>query len=206
MNTFKVLTINRHRFTIDGKGITTLVGLAGCPLNCLYCINKKTLSQGKIRECTAEQLLQVVMIDYCYFLATNGGITFGGGEPLLHSEAILKLFDILPQGIAINIETSLNHDDKCIPDVLNKVTELIIDIKSMNKEIYKQYTEKDNILILKWLNYIKDNNLQDKCTIRIPNIPNYTTKEDIEYSINIIKQMGFKNIDTFNYTIRKDEE
>lgn len=204
MNKFEMITVNRHRFSTDGNGITTLIALAGCPLNCKYCINKNLLSTGKIKEITEQELLSNIIIDYCYFIATGGGITFGGGEPLLQSEMILKILDILPPGIKVNIETSLNIDNRFISNVINRVDTLIIDIKSMNSKIYKEYTGNNNSKTLKWLKYIADNNLQHKCTIRIPNIPNYTTKYDIEYSIKIIEEMGFKNIDTFDYIVRED--
>ena len=90
MKSFKVHTINRHRQEIDGKGITTLIGLAGCPLQCKYCINKEMLRTHPIKEYTEDELVSAVMIDWCYFIATGGGVTFGGGEPLLQSEMILK--------------------------------------------------------------------------------------------------------------------
>lgn len=47
MNTmFEILAINRHRFATDGKGITTLIGLARCPLRCKCCINNEILKAG----------------------------------------------------------------------------------------------------------------------------------------------------------------
>ena len=199
-----MITVNRHRFSTDGNGITTLIALAGCPLNCKYCINKKVLNTKNIKELTEQELLSNILIDYCYFMATGGGITFGGGEPLLQSEMILKILDILPPNITVNIETSLNIDNKFIGDIINRVNALFIDIKSMNNKIYKEYTGVDNLNTLKWLKYIVDNNLQHKCIIRIPNIPDYTTKFDVEYSIKIIEEMGFKNIDTFDYVIKSE--
>lgn len=198
----KVQSINRHRFTTDGKGITTLIGLYGCPLKCKYCLNKNVLNTNKFKEFTPIELVEQVMIDYCYFVATEGGITFGGGEPLIYSEQIKEIREILPNNIKLNIETSLNVDNEYVSNVLNIADEIFIDIKSMNNEIYEEYTGNSNSKTLQWLKYIVDNNLQHKCTIRIPNIPNYTTKYDIEYSIKIIEEMGFKNIDTFDYVIR----
>lgn len=198
----KLLAINRHRFATDGNGITTLVALAGCPLRCKYCINNRILCNGKVKEVTEKELLSDILIDYCYFVATGGGITFGGGEPLLQSEAILNFINILPDNIKVNIETSLNHDNEFIEDIINNVDSLIIDIKSMSSDIYSKYTNVDNSNTLKWLKYIADNNLQHKCLIRIPNIPNYTTKNDINESVKIITEMGFSNIDTFDYIVK----
>ena len=198
----KLLAINRHRFATDGNGITTLVALAGCPLRCKYCINNRILCNGKVKEITEKELLSDILIDYCYFVATGGGITFGAGEPLLQSEAILNFINILPDNIKVNIETSLNHDNEFIEDIINNVDSLIIDIKSMSSDVYSKYTNVDNSNTLKWLKYIVDNNLQHKCLIRIPNIPNYTTKNDINESVKIITEMGFSNIDTFDYIVK----
>lgn len=50
MNVFDVVTIERHRFHTDGKGVTTLVILNGCPLQCRYCINGKLLAGAKTKK------------------------------------------------------------------------------------------------------------------------------------------------------------
>lgn len=204
---FKILNINRHRLGTDGKGITTLVALSTCPLNCIYCINKKIISNNKYKEFTKEELLEKIMQDYCYFLATGGGVTFGGAEPLLQSKQILEFSKLLPPGVSLNIETSLNVDFNTLNiyflDILKCVNKFYIDIKNTNPDIYKKYTGKDNLLVIKNLKFITDNNYQDKCVIRIPNIPNFTSKEDIDKSINYIKDMGFTELDVFNYIIKK---
>ena len=205
MEKFKVQVINRHRMKTDGNGITTLVALYGCPLNCKYCLNKKVLSIDKYKEITPEELVQLVMIDYCYFKATGGGITFGGGEPLIYSKQIAKTRSILPSDIKINVETSLNVDTQNLLDIVDFVDEIIIDIKSLNTDIYRRYTDRDNTKLVDNLNIIAEKEYQHKCLIRIPNIPEYTTKEDIDNSIRLIKQLGFTNIDTFDYVIRGAE-
>ena len=43
----KILSINRLRMGIDGPGITTLIGLYKCPLNCEYCINNPILNYAE---------------------------------------------------------------------------------------------------------------------------------------------------------------
>lgn len=201
MNLFKVHTINRHRQETDGKGITTLIGLAGCPLQCEYCINKDVLGSHPVEEYTETELMSIIMIDWCYFIATGGGITFGGGEPLLQSEMILKLMDILPENIKVNIETSLNCDNEFVEHVIQYADEIYIDIKSMKEDIYKKYTGKSNKMTRKWLEYIVAHKLQNKCVIRIPRIFNYTSEEDVEYSVQCIRKMGFDRIDRLEYII-----
>lgn len=199
---FKIQTINRHRMTVDGEGVTTLVGLFGCPLQCKYCINQKVLREAPYKEYTREELLSVVMQDYCYFLATQGGITFGGGESLLHAEAIREFIEILPEHVYVNVETSLFVEQKALEDLLQPVHQFIIDIKSMNPVIYESYTKQPNTKVLQNLSYIAKVQMQRKCRIRVPRIPEYNDEADVENSVSIIKDMGFENIDVFDYILK----
>lgn len=43
MKTAPLICIDRHRLTIDGEGVTTLVAFHGCPLRCKYCLNPQCL-------------------------------------------------------------------------------------------------------------------------------------------------------------------
>lgn len=201
MSNFRVQTINRHRFLVDGKGITTLVGLLGCPLQCKYCINRDVLASGKFREMTPEELAQTLMIDYCYFLATGGGVTFGGGESLLHAEAIREIRQFFPPAVCINVETSLNVPVEVLASVTEYLDCLIIDVKSMNPEIYQRYTGLSPEKTYRNLEWLCKNNLQSKCRIRIPRIPEFTTEADVQQTKEKIKAMGFHDIDEFQYRI-----
>ena len=202
-NIFAIQSINRHRMYIDGKGINTLVGLYGCPLKCKYCINKKILEKPKFKKVTPEELLEKVLIDYCYFKATGGGVTFGGGESLLYSSQIKAFREVLPKDIPIKVETSLNVPSERLAEVLDVVEEFIIDVKAMNPQIYKEYTGLDNERVMENLKLLCEHNLQDRCKIRIPNIPGFTTQTDIDEAVSIIKSMGFKRLDVFHYVIKE---
>ena len=92
------IAINRHRLSTDGEGVTTLVGFHGCPLHCEYCLNPQCLqSDGVWRRMTPGELYSEVEIDDLYFMATGGGICFGGGEPLLRSDFIKACRDNEPR-------------------------------------------------------------------------------------------------------------
>lgn len=205
MDKFQVQSINRHRMYIDGKGINTLVGLMGCPLKCQYCLNKTALKTVHFREMTPQELADKVLIDYCYFLATGGGITFGGGEALLHSGQIKAFREALPKDIPIKIETSLNVAKERLIEVADVVDEYIIDVKTMNSQIYREYTGVDNRLVIENLRFLCEKGLQKNCKIRIPNIPGFTSKEEVKESVLTIETMGFKAIEVFDYVIKEDE-
>ncbi len=79
----RIFGIVRHRLTVYGEGVATLMAFSGCPLRCKYCLNKASWEEGRGRIYKSESLFEEVKIDQLYFLATHGGVTFGGGEPLL---------------------------------------------------------------------------------------------------------------------------
>ena len=151
----RMIGISRHRLAIDGEGVTTLVAFHGCPLHCKYCLNPHSLSKDtQCIERSVKELIDEVRIDQLYFLATGGGITFGGGEPLLNSAYIKEFCRQCPKEWRISIESSLNVPRKNVEEVLPFVKEWIIDIKDMNSEIYKAYSGISNERVidnLKWI-------------------------------------------------------
>lgn len=199
---FKVQVINRHRLLTDGEGVTTLIGLAGCPLKCKYCINMDILGKQKYRPMSAQELLDKVMIDYCYFLTTGGGLMFGGGESLLHGEAILEFLKIRPMGMKVYMETSMNYESPVLDEVLEQVDYFLIDVKSLDDAIYEQYTGLSPVVMKKNLQRICEKGLQNKCRIRIPIIPGYKTEEQANQEAEIIRTMGFSDVEVFHYILR----
>ena len=200
----KVIGVARHRLATDGDGVTTLVAFHGCPLHCRYCLNPQSLGDGgRFREYTPESLYREVRIDELYFLATNGGVTFGGGEPSLRSEFIRRFRELCGDGWQINLETSLNVPADNIASLLPVVNTLIIDIKDMNPEIYRNYTGQDNSFILANLRLIADSGRQNDCIVRIPLIPDFNTDADRKASRATLEQLGFIRFDLFTYQIRK---
>lgn len=201
----RLIGISRHRLAIDGEGVTTLVAFHGCPLHCKYCLNPHSLSKDtQCIERSVEELIDEVRIDQLYFLATGGGITFGGGEPLLNSAYIKEFCQQCPKEWRISIESSLNVPRKNVEDVLPFVKEWIIDIKDINPEIYKAYSSVSNERVIDNLKWIASEHpeLLSGITIRLPHIPNYNTDDDINKSQALLETLGYTNFDRFEYMIR----
>lgn len=200
----KIIGISRHRLSTDGDGVTTLVAFHGCPLHCRYCLNPQSLGDdGRFREYSPEQLYAETRIDELYFIATNGGITFGGGEPCLRPQFIHEFREICGSEWQINLETSLNVPTANIEELLLLVDTLIIDIKDMNPDIYRSYTGQSNAFVLENLRLIAESGRQQDCIIRIPLIPGYNTEPDRENSHKALEALGFTGFDLFTYQIRK---
>lgn len=75
-----IIGISRHRIGVDGAGVTTLAAFHGCTLACKYCLNPHCSDHSKIwKRFTPQELYDEVKKDSLYFVATGGGICFGGG-------------------------------------------------------------------------------------------------------------------------------
>lgn len=196
---------DRHRFTTDGEGVTSLVTLRECPLKCKYCINDEChVIPDNPFFLTASKVVEKCMIDNLYYIYTNGGITVGGGEALLHPRFLHELRKKMPEEWNLNLETSLNVPRKNVEMIIDDIHEWIIDIKDMNPEIYKRYTECSNERVLDNLSYLVDLGLQERCIIRIPLIPHYNTDADRQKSVEQLKQMKYERIDLFEYCINNE--
>ena len=201
--TAPLIAINRHRLTTDGEGVTTLVGFHGCPLHCQYCLNAQCLqADGVWCRLTPGELYSEVEIDDLYFVATGGGICFGGGEPLLRSDFIKAFAEIMNPEWKLTIETSLNVPLENVRAIASLVQMWYVDIKDMNPDIYKAYGCKENKQIISNLQWLAANGYADKVIIRLPLIPEYNTDEDRQQSQQQLEEMGFTNFDKFNYIVR----
>lgn len=202
--TLPLISIHRHRIGIDGKGVTTLVGAHGCPLRCKYCLNPHAWAPDtKYTNVTPEELLEKVKIDHLYFLATEGGIVFGGGESLLHADFIREFRKICPPEWKITLETSLNVPIAVLQKVLNVVDEYIVDIKDMDSTIYEFYTGCSNKQVLENLKTLREHVIPEKVQIRVPLIPRFNKTENLDKSCEYLRDFGFNNLDVFSYIIRK---
>lgn len=200
MKTAPLIGISRHRLTTDGEGVTTLVAFHGCPLRCKYCLNPQSLhSEGIWKHYDCMQLYEEVRQDELYFLATHGGITFGGGEPCLQSDFIYEFRQLCGQEWQLSVESSLNVPQENIEKLLPVINYYIIDIKDINNDIYQQYTGKKNEKVLNNLHYLIEHGKNEQIIVRTPIIPVYNSESDVDNSIRLLKEMGITQFDRFTY-------
>lgn len=198
------VAIARHRIQTDGQGVTTLCGFYGCPLRCKYCINPQSFNEiTKTTAMTPQELYERVKIDDLYFVATNGGVTFGGGEPLLYAGFIAEFRKLCGDKWRLCAETSLNVPNEAVRVAAGCIDEFFVDIKDMNGDIYKSYTGLDNTAVTDNLKLLLSLVGSDKITLRIPLIKNYNTERDRESSVDILKSLGFTKFDLFEYKIKE---
>ncbi len=207
-----IMRISRLRMGTDGKGITTLVAFFDCPLKCKYCINPQCHDYTyditheydfeQIRASyTPKQLAEVLEKDEIYYLMTGGGVTFGGGEPLLQSAFIHEVCKLLNPKIKIRIETSLNVPWRYVEPILDDIDEWIIDVKDMNPEIYMKYTGVKIDNLVSNLFRLKHNVDVSKLHIRVPKIPNYNNDNNILETVKRVREYCKVEPEVFEYIV-----
>lgn len=195
--------IERLRIDTDGKGVRSLILMADCPLECRYCCNReinKVFPQNV--EKTPLELGSYLHKDGIYFEKTGGGVTFGGGEPLLQADFIVQFGRIYSMW-NIDIETSLNIEWSEVEKLLDIVDVWHIDIKDMDPDIYKAYTGCDNSLVTDNLARLIKLVPAGRLHIRVPEIAGFNTKSDIENSVSRLRAMGFTDIEVFDYIVER---
>ena len=197
--TARIIGIVRHRIGTDGKGVSTLVGFSGCPLRCKYCINPQCFDSQRGTPYTARGLYDTVKKDDLYFVSSGGGVCFGGGEPLLHTDFIRDFCKLAPKAWRITAETSLNIPRENLIAAVGCIDDFFIDIKDTNPEIYRDYTDADNTQVLENLRLLVSMVSPERITVRIPLIKDYNTAKDRENSTKLLKSIGIVRFDVFEY-------
>lgn len=196
--------LSRHRIGIDGRGVTTLVAFHGCPLRCRYCLNGEALRENGVwKHFSPQRLYEAVRRDDLYFVATGGGVTFGGGEPLLYPDFIIAFRKLCSRRWKINVESSLNVDNSVVRRLAQYVDHWIVDVKDMNSRIYVDYTGRDNGPVIDNLKTLVD--ARARVTARVPLIPGYNAPDDVERSVARLNEMGITDIDRFTYIVKSDK-
>lgn len=199
-----IVAVSRHRIQTDGQGVTTLCGFYGCPLRCKYCLNPHSFNENTKRELlTPKELYERVKIDDIYFISTNGGVTFGGGEPLLYPEFLVEFRQICGEKWHLCAETSLNVDKESVRMAAGVIDEFFVDIKDMNNDIYSRYTGKTNESVVENLKLLLSLVGNERITVRIPLIKDFNDEYDRESSVSLLKSLGFTKFDLFEYKIKR---
>lgn len=197
---FKCIGISRHRIGTDGVGVTTLVGGHGCPLDCKYCLNPQCKLSDVPLYISVEELYERLRVDSLYFTATGGGVTFGGGEPLLQAEFIREFILYCKENREdwrFTLESCLAVSEDKLAMLDGLIDEYVIDIKDMNDDIYRAYTGCSSSAMKQNLRHLSS--LAERVIIKTPLIPNFNSTEDTLRSKIELEELGFSRFERFRY-------
>lgn len=104
------MLVNEIFRSIEGEGIRAgfpaiFVRLFGCNLGCSYCDTEYSCSGADYSEKSVDEI-----VAECQKYPQVSRITLTGGEPLIHKDIRLLVFELLAKGYEINIETNGSVD------------------------------------------------------------------------------------------------
>lgn len=159
---------------LDGPGIRYVLFLQGCPLRCQFCHNPDTWDAKGGKLTTAREAVEDIL-RYRNFIRT-GGVTLSGGEPLLQSSfAAEVLRQCRAHGLHTAIDTSGSVSLELCREAVDEADLLLLDIKSMDSQLCKEITGRDNANALNLLDYCET--VGKPVWIRHVLVPGLTLKE-----------------------------
>ena len=185
---------------VDGPGIRFVVFMQGCHLKCKYCQNRDTWDINEGTQYTVKQVVEKIMRYKNYIVASNGGVTLSGGEPLLQQDFVISLFQELKRH---NISTCVDTSGMfTITDKIKQIVDLtdifLLDIKAINDETCKWLTGSSNSLELEFAKYINEKN--KRIWIRQVLVPGITDKkEDLLKLKDFLKTINVEKFEFLPY-------
>ncbi|HAS80073.1 MAG TPA: pyruvate formate lyase-activating protein [Fusobacteriaceae bacterium] len=193
----ELLTGKLHSFescgTVDGPGIRFIVFTQGCPLKCKYCHNPDTWD---IKNAKYERDIEFTINEikkYKPFFRNGGGLTITGGEPFVqlnYIEALLKRAK--EEEIHTAVDTSGYIFNDRVKEILKYVDLVLLDIKSINPNVYKDLTGVELENTLKFAEYL--DSIGKPVWIRHVVVPGITDKkENLEKLADYVSKL--KNVE-----------
>lgn len=169
-------------------------------------IDRAQLSQQdveKLRHCCPAQALTVcgnpldseaiyaeLISDKAFFIQGGGGVTFSGGEPLLHSEWVAELAQRLHQepNITTAIETCLHAPKQAVQRLLPHIDCWLTDLKHVDANKFQHWTKGSIKPILRNFALLAEHHA--RFIIRIPVIPEFNASDQelramIDYAVTL---------------------
>lgn len=134
---------------------------------------------------SVRELLTEIEKDMLFF-RDEGGVTLSGGEPLLQGDELISLIkELKKRKFNINMETTLHADRNKIKECIGLVDTFLIDLKHLDKEKFKEFTEGDAKLVLSNFGMVAE--CDAEVIVRIPVIPGFNhSKETIFEMIDYV--------------------
>jgi glycyl-radical enzyme activating protein len=134
------------------------------------------------RRMTVDEVMAEVEIDAAFYGPSGGGITLSGGEVLQQSEfAAAILREARRRGLSTAIETSGHGPWSAFEELLPNVDVVHFDIKQIDPQRHKEFTGRDNALILENFRHLCAVFPHEAIRVRTPFVPGANgSVEDIQ--------------------------
>jgi len=199
---------NVQRFCVhDGPGIRTTVFFKECNLHCPWCSNPECQSYEIQNfevldkhgygtqdhygyDITLGELHKILLKDKKYY-GNDGGVTFSGGEPLLHLDRYAELIkELRADHVMCACETALFIDEDTVKEAADMFDLFIVDLKTGLNDFAINILGSANVsTYLDNLRYISK---RKKLWIRFPAIEDFTLKkENIDSICKVLSEVKY---------------
>ena len=151
------------------------------------------------RIMTADEVVEEVDKDREFYWSSGGGVTVSGGEPLMQAGFAARVLRMCrDRGYNTAIETCSHVPFAQYEEVIPYVDEFLCDIKHVDAEIFRQWTDGDLELILENLRLLAAKGCN--ITARVPVIPGFNDDAETIRGISRFSQeIGLKEINLLPY-------
>jgi pyruvate formate lyase activating enzyme len=147
------------------------------------------------------KLVSILLKDKIFYSSSDGGVTFAGGDPLLHSEYLATVCkELKKHDIHIAVQTCGNFNFELFKQSVQPYIDLIyFDLRILNSEKYFHHTGQSNGPILENLKKLTTDKKQI-IIVRTPLIPGVTdTQENLDEIDLYIRDLDIDGYQTINY-------
>ena len=148
---------------------------------------------------TAETVMEEILKDQAFYRNSRGGVTFSGGEPLLHPEFVREIMEKChARGIHTAVETCGFVPWESFETVLPYTDLFLYDVKHVGSDKHRAYTGQGNELILRNLYQLSRRGAE--IVIRVPVIPTFNMdRETLGQIIALAESLNVQRIDLLPY-------
>jgi len=159
-----------NALTLTPEGIVTNFDLCNLCGKCAEaCPSKAIQMSGKLYG--VEELMQIIERERVHIDQSGGGVTFSGGEPLMHPEFLVEMLKACGEKeLHRAVDTCGFASTETLLEVAKHTDLFLYDLKLINPDQHKKWTGVSNQLILKNLKILVETGA--KINIRIPLIKN----------------------------------
>jgi pyruvate formate lyase activating enzyme len=152
------------------------------------CPTKATEISGYYK--TVDELMAIIEKERPFFDQSEGGVTFSGGEPLMHHKILKELLDECGRRkIHRVVDTVALVNSEILLDIAKRTDLFLIDLKMMDDEKHRKWTHVSNKKILENISQLSE--IGANIIIRIPIIEGVNDDdENIENSAKFVSGLA----------------